>query len=297
MGAEAALIPFSRRGGVVWLIVALLVAWEWGMGLPLSTTWFAGWVTVGIGWIIVKYVRSVLNLEQAALGIFLFAAFSALGMIIWDTVVNAVWLMHVHPILLCLAISLLLACGVLMLMISMVIPRAIQNDNNQPMAVISRAVNILRNHSPFWAQFAIVACVHLIMIVICYKYGAALQILAGLAAAYTQLFMTVELERTIAIPSNDQLTAAHRTQSHRLTKLALFALHLVLSLFYLALAVVGEWSWKALALYPLSWMFGVLFAIVAWLIGRVRLLYYVLLFALLVVNAAVLGAMFFVFVL
>ncbi|KIL35902.1 hypothetical protein SD71_10990 [Cohnella kolymensis] len=297
MSAEAAKVSSSRRGGIVWLIVALLVAWEWGADFPVSTTWFAGWLTAGTGWMLVKYVRSVLNFKHAALGILLFAAFTGLAMIFWDTVGNPVWHMQIHPILLCLTISLLLACGVLFLMISMVIPSPLQDGKGWPLAVISRAVSILRNCKPVWAQFAIVASVHLIMIVICYKYGAAVQILAGLAAAYTQLLMTAEMERTIAVTSNNRLSPAHREQTHRVAKLAIFTLHLVVSLFYLVLAFVGEWSWKAQALYPLSWAVGALVAVVCWLVGRIRLLYYVLLFALLVVNAAVLGAIFFVFVL
>ncbi len=60
--------------------------------------------------------------------------------------------------------------------------------------------------------------------------------------------------------------------------------------FYLLLFAAGDpMGWQFILYYPLIWVAGALYGCIAWLVGRIKIVYFLVLFLILLANAILLG--------
>lgn len=302
--------PSVRKGGVVWLFVAILVAFIWQSPMALWPAFLVSWVIVGIAWISVKAMKRTLSGEDATAAIaalaivamfavasgVIFAKLNSmlLDSFVWDSLVLAnASATETQPtsLLICIALSLLMAGIAAAWLLSAVLPSAARNSGVNPFRLLLRSAKQLKGSGAAGPAIILAGSVVVAATMIAYDSGMPARIAMGLVIAYTQLRFMAQVER----PKTDFSANGKRNpvragaKNKRVVLIALFSLHLVFSLFYIALYGIWHgWGWAA-SIYPLIWLSGALYALIAWLFAQVKVLYILLLIIISLACALLLG--------
>jgi hypothetical protein len=284
------------KGGVVWLGTAILIAVVWWSSMNVWITTLVSWAVVGIAYIGVKRIQQSLSGRDTigaivALGI-VWAAIWVIGYWI-NKLAALIAIADAYSILISIMLTLLLAAGITLWIMSSAIPREAQDAKSNPIRVFMQSGGILKRDQGIGYYALQAAVMHIIAVHVSYSAGAGIQVVIGLAAAYTQLLMIDHTRylraETQSIKDN---SAVSRRKAWRLAKSAILIMHTLLALFYILLYVVAGhwyWSWNTFLFFPLAWLIGGLYALLAWLVGLVKIIYYMVLALIILVNAILLG--------
>jgi hypothetical protein len=289
-------IVARRRGGVVWFGTAILIALLWWSSMNVWITTLVSWAVVGLAYICVKKIQRSLSGRDTI------GAIGALG-IVWiavlvigywiDELAALIAMAYTHSILISIVLTLLLAVGITLWILSSAIPLEAQGAKSNPIRVLTQSWSILKRDHGIGYYVLLAAVMHVIAAHVGYSGGAGIQVVIGLAAAYTQLLM---FDHTRYIRAATKCVKDHsevsRKKAWRSVKSAIIILHTLLALFYILLYVAAGhwyWSWNTFLFIPLAWLIGGLYALLAWLVGLVKIIYYMVLALIILVNAILLG--------
>lgn len=285
----------SRRGGFVWLITAILVALAWGSPMASWAAWLASWTIVGAAWVTVQTIQRQIGARQLVGAISAFASTMCLTWITGYFIKKYAILVAFGPpnsILLCVVLSLLLSLGASLWLISAFIPRAARGSNANPLRLLAKSWGQLKTDKGIWSPALLTGAAHIAAVTVGNSSSALIQVIVGLGAAYTQLFMYSQADRAITYAAvSDELTAMNKRRGWQLARKTLIVSHILFFLFYFFLFTIGEWGWKALLYYPLAVAMGAFYALLAWLIARVKVIYFLVLLLIMLANAVLLGIM------
>ncbi|WP_373230152.1 hypothetical protein [Cohnella sp.] len=286
----------GRRGGVVWLGTAILVALIWLSSMNVWTTMLVNWAVVGLAYIGVKKIQRSLSGRDTI------GAIGALG-IVWIAIwVIGYWInesaaliamANANSILISIGLTLLLAAGTTLWILSSAIPREAQDSKGNPIRVLKQSWGILKRDQGIGYYVFLGAVMHILAAYAGNSGGAGIQVVMGLTVAYTQLLMfdQTRYNRAATMYDKDRSAVSSR-KAWRWVKSAILVLHTLLALFYILLYVAAGhwyWSWNTFFFIPLAWLMGGLYALIAWLVGLVKIVYYFVLALIILANAFLLG--------
>lgn len=289
-------IVAGRKGGVVWLGAAILVALIWWSSMNVWITTMVNWAVVGLAYIGVNRIKRSLNGRESVSAI---GAFGIVWAVIWaigywiNESAALIAVADAHSILISIGLTLLLAAGITLWILSSAIPREAQGAKSNPIRVITQSWGILKRDKGIGYYVLLAAVMHILAAHVGYSGNAGIQVIIGLAAAYTQLLMLDQTDyRGTTNRSDINSLEVRRRKAWRWAKIAILVLHTFLLLFYILLYAVadsGVWSLNTFWFFPLAWLMGCLYALFAWLVGLVKVIYYIVLSLIIVVNAIILG--------
>lgn len=289
-------IVAGRKGGVVWLGTAILVALIWWTSMNVWITTMVNWAVVGLAYIGVKRIQRSINGRGSVSAI---GAFGIVWAVIWaigywiNESAALIAVADAYSILISIGLTLLLAAGITLWILSSGIPREAQGAKSNPIRVIMQSWGILKRDQSIGYYVLLAAVMHILAAHAGYSGNAGIQVIIGLAAAYTQLLMLDQAGYKVTTNSSDiNSLEVKRKKAWRWAKIAILVLHTFLLLFYILLYAVadsGVWNLNTFWLFPLAWLMGCLYALFAWLMGLVKVIYYIVLSLIIVINAILLG--------
>jgi hypothetical protein len=286
----------SRSGGVMWLAVLISIGCLWGSPLAIWPTLLISWTTCNIAFIIIRCnqryisssncISSILLTAGAAIG----AAFIGYGV---NQCALKIEIGADYTIGYAILLSLLLAAGLFLMLLTSVLARSAAESGNRPSQIIIQAYRIVRSDTRVWPLGNLLSMMYMLAIVSAYPFGSAMQSVIGMLAAYAQARMLGELSRATIREDRADRTMNVRSKHHarKLNLIAIVALQLIVISFYVALGSIGGEAirWSMLLDYPLAWISGIVIALIAWLIGLYRPIYILVIVSITILNLIMLG--------
>lgn len=302
----------ARKGGVLWLAVALIIVVLWLSSTDLWVNFLVSWTVVGITWVAVKRVKHSLSTPDA-IGAGL--AMLVVTLILWGfgegfLILNALLIERTQSYLLCISLSILIAGIVWFCLLSAVIPSVAGGSGVNLITHLFSSFKQMKSSNAVGPAMVLVGSIILAAVMFSYTSEAPVRIVMGLIIAYTQLRFLAIVDNPKPLKMNSQPSAMNtsnpnpvRTKARRLMLITIFSLHLFISLFYILLfgsfnggeSVISPYSsswitgWNVVILYALSWGVGAYYALIAWLLGKVKWLYIPILILIGLACALVLG--------
>jgi len=284
----------ARRGGIIWLAVAVILVLLWVKSSNMWWTSAAGWVTVVAGWIVRKRIRQELNTSDALgaaaalalLAVFAWACVEAFGRLRlklfnpldpespFETTLEP--LAEGGEWLIALGLGLLVACIGGAWLLSSVVPAASKDAGMRIHTILGRSFGQLKRSRAASSFAGVAGMATVTAAMIGSQANTPWRIAAGLAVAYVQIYLLVLADHPKpeqAKPASENVTKVSK-RGRRNALIALFVLHFVLFGFYIFLfGAINGWGWNVAILYPLSWVCGGIYALIAWLFSLSRITY------------------------
>jgi hypothetical protein len=163
-----------RRGGVVWLGAAILIALFWWSSMNVWITTLVNWAVVGLAYICVKKIQRSLSGRDTI------GAIGALG-IVWTAVLvigywneelaDLIAMAYTNSILISIVLTLLLAAGITLWILSSAIPLEAQGAKSNPIRVLTQSWNILKRDHGIGYYVLLAAVMHVIAAHVGYSGG------------------------------------------------------------------------------------------------------------------------------
>jgi len=300
----------GQKGGIVWLAVAILLVLLWAKPSNMWLASAAGWVTVVAGWIGRKRIRRELSTSDALGAAAVLALFAAFAWACSEAFVQLRLRLYnpfgpespfgatLEPLsegrewTVALAIGLLIAFIGGAWLLSSAVPAASKDAGIRIHTILRRSFGQLKRSRAAGSFAGVAGMATVAAAMIGSQAGTPWRIAAGLAVAYVQIYLLALADRPKpeqAKPASENVTKVSK-RGRRNVLIALFALHFVLLGFYIFLfGALNGWSWKVAALYPLSWISGCIYALIAWLFSLSRIVYATVMIAIGLACAILLG--------
>ncbi|MFC4304872.1 hypothetical protein [Cohnella boryungensis] len=286
----------GRKGGAAWGAAAIAIAATWSASIELWTITLLCWGIVGLTWTLARKIRGEISFREAGysiVGLILAAACLQGAAYLVEEGSSHVQTAPKYALVYCIGLFLVIAAGLAVWLLASAIPSAVAGMGSSPGRILGKAWRITSRNRRIWNSAAVSGSLHVGAIMAGSSGNVPAGLTLGLIAALAQAnLMVVASSVESAISVTEKRKASPRGWT--ILRNAFLIAHTVLLLLYVIFyGLIGDWEWatgwRLFLLIPYVWLSGAVIALIAWLIGRVKVIYYAVLLLLVLVCAGLTG--------